>query len=159
MSFFLVREAGVEPARPCEHWHLKPASLPIPPLARGLELRFVQRGIYNSIAEKECQGVSEKVFAPEVNPAFLRSGGGRRTRGTAEEGYARSRDSARQKRKGKSGKGNRARQQGEGVQGVCAKANTGDAKKNTADQNDPVAEQAVEIGVFHNQPPKINCWF
>ena len=34
---FVVREAGVEPARPCEHWHLKPASLPIPPLARGLE--------------------------------------------------------------------------------------------------------------------------
>ena len=33
MFFFLVREAGVEPARPCEHWHLKPASLPIPPLA------------------------------------------------------------------------------------------------------------------------------
>ena len=32
----LVREAGVEPARPCEHWHLKPASLPIPPLARGV---------------------------------------------------------------------------------------------------------------------------
>ena len=30
----LVREAGVEPARPCEHWHLKPASLPIPPLAQ-----------------------------------------------------------------------------------------------------------------------------
>ena len=29
-----MREAGVEPARPCEHWHLKPASLPIPPLAR-----------------------------------------------------------------------------------------------------------------------------
>lgn len=35
MSFFVVREAGVEPARPCEHWHLKPASLPIPPLALG----------------------------------------------------------------------------------------------------------------------------
>ena len=32
--FVLVREAGVEPARPCEHWHLKPASLPIPPLAQ-----------------------------------------------------------------------------------------------------------------------------
>ena len=31
---FVVREAGVEPARPCEHWHLKPASLPIPPLAQ-----------------------------------------------------------------------------------------------------------------------------
>ena len=29
----MVREAGVEPARPCEHRHLKPASLPIPPLA------------------------------------------------------------------------------------------------------------------------------
>ena len=35
----LVREAGVEPARPCEHWHLKPASLPIPPLAQVAELR------------------------------------------------------------------------------------------------------------------------
>ena len=34
VSVFLVREAGVEPARPCEHWHLKPASLPIPPLAQ-----------------------------------------------------------------------------------------------------------------------------
>ena len=32
----LVREAGVEPARPCEHWHLKPASLPIPPLAQAV---------------------------------------------------------------------------------------------------------------------------
>ena len=35
----LVREAGVEPARPCEHWHLKPASLPIPPLAQVVEQR------------------------------------------------------------------------------------------------------------------------
>ncbi len=35
----VVREAGVEPARPCEHWHLKPASLPIPPLAQVAELR------------------------------------------------------------------------------------------------------------------------
>ena len=35
----MVREAGVEPARPCEHWHLKPASLPIPPLAQAVELR------------------------------------------------------------------------------------------------------------------------
>ena len=43
MSFFVVREAGVEPARPCEHWHLKPASLPIPPLAQvGLFLCIVQ---------------------------------------------------------------------------------------------------------------------
>ena len=36
----VVREAGVEPARPCEHWHLKPASLPIPPLAQ-VVWRFV----------------------------------------------------------------------------------------------------------------------
>ena len=43
VSFFVVREAGVEPARPCEHWHLKPASLPIPPLAQvGLFLCIVQ---------------------------------------------------------------------------------------------------------------------
>ena len=25
-------ETGLEPARPCEHWSLKPARLPIPPL-------------------------------------------------------------------------------------------------------------------------------
>lgn len=29
---FLVHEVGLEPTRPCEHRHLKPASLPIPPL-------------------------------------------------------------------------------------------------------------------------------
>src|SRR6478609_3272195 len=29
-----VREGGVEPPRPFGHWHLKPARLPIPPLAR-----------------------------------------------------------------------------------------------------------------------------
>jgi hypothetical protein len=29
-----VREGGLEPPRPFEHWHLKPARLPIPPLAR-----------------------------------------------------------------------------------------------------------------------------
>ena len=45
MSFFVVREAGVEPARPCEHWHLKPASLPIPPLARGEMRCSLARGI------------------------------------------------------------------------------------------------------------------
>ena len=27
-----VPETGLEPARPCEHWSLKPARLPIPPL-------------------------------------------------------------------------------------------------------------------------------
>ena len=96
---FVVREAGVEPARPCEHWHLKPASLPIPPLARGLELRFVQRGIYNSIGKWECQGVFQKSFLLKFNPAFLRSGGSRRSRDTAGEERACSRDSARQKKK------------------------------------------------------------
>ena len=29
---FSVPETGLEPARPCEHWSLKPARLPIPPL-------------------------------------------------------------------------------------------------------------------------------
>ena len=43
-----MREAGVEPARPCEHWHLKPASLPIPPLA--------QVGVFGAITSE--QGVS-----------------------------------------------------------------------------------------------------
>src|SRR5699024_7789828 len=33
-SSFAVREGGLEPPRPCGHWHLKPARLPIPPLAR-----------------------------------------------------------------------------------------------------------------------------
>ena len=29
----VVREGGLEPPHPCEYWHLKPARLPIPPLA------------------------------------------------------------------------------------------------------------------------------
>jgi site-specific DNA recombinase len=32
---WMVGEGGLEPPRPCGHWHLKPARLPIPPLARG----------------------------------------------------------------------------------------------------------------------------
>lgn len=31
--FFTVRKGGLEPPRSCDHWHLKPARLPIPPLA------------------------------------------------------------------------------------------------------------------------------
>ena len=31
--FFAVRKGGLEPPRSCDHWHLKPARLPIPPLA------------------------------------------------------------------------------------------------------------------------------
>src|SRR5690606_11804090 len=33
-----VREGGLEPPHPCEYWHLKPARLPIPPLARVSEI-------------------------------------------------------------------------------------------------------------------------
>ena len=32
---WMVGEGGLEPPRGCPHWHLKPARLPIPPLARG----------------------------------------------------------------------------------------------------------------------------
>ena len=32
LSPSFVPETGLEPARPCEHWSLKPARLPIPPL-------------------------------------------------------------------------------------------------------------------------------
>lgn len=32
-KLFVVREGGLEPPHPCEYWHLKPARLPIPPLA------------------------------------------------------------------------------------------------------------------------------
>src|SRR5699024_3489406 len=32
-SSFAVREGGLGPPRPCGHWHLRPARLPIPPLA------------------------------------------------------------------------------------------------------------------------------
>lgn len=43
----VVREAGVEPARPCEHWHLKPASLPIPPLAQVVSRSSAQELYYH----------------------------------------------------------------------------------------------------------------
>ena|GEM_PF-3542191 len=42
--YYLVREGGVEPPRPCEHWHLKPASLPIPPLAQVVVIRHFLPG-------------------------------------------------------------------------------------------------------------------
>ena len=57
MSFFVVREAGVEPARPCEHWHLKPASLPIPPLAHWVVGAVVQRRTYITTGLKGCQAL------------------------------------------------------------------------------------------------------
>ena len=53
----VVREAGVEPARPCEHWHLKPASLPIPPLARmgRSSVCFAQCRYYITTPKSRCQ--------------------------------------------------------------------------------------------------------
>jgi hypothetical protein len=33
-TFLFVPRTGVEPARPCGHWSLKPARLPIPPSGR-----------------------------------------------------------------------------------------------------------------------------
>ena len=63
----MVREAGVEPARPCEHRHLKPASLPIPPLAQAVDVLLLRtgciiprgKGAVNSFFEKNeksCDG-------------------------------------------------------------------------------------------------------
>ena len=56
----LVREVGVEPTRPCEHWHLKPASLPIPPLAH--------------LAVERCCSTQDVYYhrAPRMSTAFLR---------------------------------------------------------------------------------------
>ena len=58
----VVREAGVEPARPCEHWHLKPASLPIPPLAHLIQLAecSAQRKIYIITKVILCQHLFRK---------------------------------------------------------------------------------------------------
>ena len=62
--FVLVREAGVEPARPCEHWHLKPASLPIPPLAQvGRSLCINRNEQYLTTERGRCQLILKKVFA------------------------------------------------------------------------------------------------
>ena len=56
----VVREVGVEPTRPCEHWHLKPASLPIPPLAH--------------LAVERCCSAQDVYYhrAPGMSTDFLR---------------------------------------------------------------------------------------
>ena len=61
--FLVVHEAGVEPARPCEHWHLKPASLPIPPLVHQVGVEEFRSSF----------GASDTIprLTPEVN-TFLR---------------------------------------------------------------------------------------
>ena len=56
-----MHEAGVEPARPDEHWHLKPASLPIPPLVHlaGVEdfsaTRLAQDVIYRCLTRMSTE--------------------------------------------------------------------------------------------------------
>ena len=71
---FLVHEVGLEPTRPCEHWHLKPASLPIPPLVRGG--CSVQRKTYITIPVEGCQHFSciffENLFSGTAEPAGQR---------------------------------------------------------------------------------------
>ena len=42
-----MQEMGLEPTRPCEHRHLKPARLPIPPLLRTIG--------YVTIDKENCQ--------------------------------------------------------------------------------------------------------
>src|SRR5690606_40516023 len=41
--FLVVREGGVEPPRPCGHWNLNPARLPIPPPAHWVCPRALPR--------------------------------------------------------------------------------------------------------------------
>ena len=66
----MVREAGVEPARPCEHWHLKPASLPIPPLARmgKLSAYLAQCRHYITISQGRCQAFFCGILSLSVLP-------------------------------------------------------------------------------------------
>ena len=73
---FLVHEAGVEPARPCEHWHLKPASLPIPPLVHQMVLRnkfLSRRDLYSSTVHLKCQQLFleiKKLLSESLSPSL-----------------------------------------------------------------------------------------
>ena len=44
----MMRKGGLEPPRPCGHWHLKPARLPIPPLPRRVLSREPEMAVGNS---------------------------------------------------------------------------------------------------------------
>ena len=76
MCSFLVHEAGVEPARPCEHWHLKPASLPIPPLVHQMVLRnkfLSRRDLYSSTVHLKCQQLFleiKKLLSESLSPSL-----------------------------------------------------------------------------------------
>ena len=73
----LVREAGVEPARPCEHRHLKPARLPIPPLAQAVcavslsARRILAQSFYDVKAFLEKEKIKER--SVEGNRNLLRT--------------------------------------------------------------------------------------
>ncbi len=67
----MVREEGLEPSRPFGHRHLKPARLPIPPLARveenrGYRLFMGLRDLERAI-ERGVDGVLGRVFRAEVS--------------------------------------------------------------------------------------------
>ena len=59
----------------------------------------------------------------------------------------------REKGKHDPGKGDGAGQNGQGVEGLHAKADTGDGKQKKADKNDAEADETVEIWVAHKDPP------
>ena len=70
----LVREAGVEPARPCEHRHLKPASLPIPPLAQAVDVLSLRTGCILPRGTTSVNNFFEKIqtfFTGRKSAAFF----------------------------------------------------------------------------------------
>ncbi len=78
----MVREEGLEPSRPCEHRHLKPACLPIPPLApsedwtcyRGCTVpHMVFRRIEEGL-EAIVEGMFGRVFRSELQPVEIARG-------------------------------------------------------------------------------------
>ena len=50
-----MRERGVEPLHPCEYWHLKPARLPIPPLAHVIAEAIASEGYPTHLRGRKCE--------------------------------------------------------------------------------------------------------
>ena len=71
-----VRKRGLEPPRPCGHWNLNPARLPIPPLPRGERRCTVRR--------PRCQAGARREW--KVARQTLREGGAARWFGSRSEG-------------------------------------------------------------------------
>lgn len=61
----LVRKGGLEPPRPCGHWHLKPARLPIPPLARAW--------MWRAHPERQLEQANMSRGAPELARRVVRA--------------------------------------------------------------------------------------